>query len=171
MVSDSSSVRPIRVSITVSVTMRSSIRLTGVLTPMVPQTSMITLPLTKTAGYTQRSYTMEPMTLAESTSTVSLTGKVISVLLTVADTSLSVDVTMVREITQALSTMSLSGMKHLLQPRLLTSLQVEAQSHHLLTLTVTDSLTHGRTSMRVTSPISVQEFTLRLSLLLTVLQT
>ena len=55
-----------------------------------------------------------------------------------------------RQYTGLIDDVSPSGMKHLLQPRLLTSLQVEAQSHHLLMKTVTDSLTHGRTSTLVT---------------------
>ena len=92
-------------------------------------------------------------------------------LLTVEDTSSSVDVTMVKLSTEVSLTMLLSGTRPLLQPRLLNLPLVEAQSHHLLMKMVTGSLTFGRTSMRVTSPILVLEFTHRLSLLLTVLQT
>ena len=79
-----------------------------------------------------------------------LTGKVASVPLTVTDTLSSVDVTTVSASTLDLSTTLLSGMKFSRELRSLTLLPVEAQSHHLLMKTVTDSSTYGRTSTLVT---------------------
>ena len=127
--------------------------------------------LMKMAGFTLHSSMMVEPILVESTSTVFLTGKVKRMHLMVVDTSLSVHVITVKLNTEVLSTRLLSGTRPLLQPRLLNLPLVEAQSHHFLMKTVTDSPTFGRTSMQVISLTSVLEFTRRNSLLPTVVQT
>ena len=130
-----------------SVTTRSSTRHTGELTQTVLQTLMIILLLkAKTAGFTPLSFMTEPLTLVESTLTVNSTGKVASVPLMVVDILSSVDVTTVKETTLVSLTRSLSGTKHWPHLKLLALLPVEAQSHHFLMKTVTDSWMLGKPS-------------------------
>ena len=124
----------------VSVTADSSIRLTEVLTLMVPQTSKTTMRVPMMDGYTQHGFMTDQPILERSTSMELKITLVRSELLTVAVLSSLVDVTAVATDMPVLLTRSLSGTLLHQQNTLLSLPLVRAHS----TTTVTDSLIHGQ---------------------------
>ena len=116
------SVRPAKVSITVSVTADSSIRRTGVLTLMAPQTSTAILPTMRTDGFTPHGLMTQPLTLVRFTLMVNLTGRVKSVLRKEVVQLSSVDVTAEKLVTEASLMKSASGTLLFRLETLLTSL-------------------------------------------------
>ena len=92
-------VRLAKVSTMVSVTADSSIRLTGVLTLMVPQTSKTTMRVPMMDGYTQHGFMTDQPILERSTSMELKITLVRSELLTVAVLSSLVDVTAEKPVT------------------------------------------------------------------------
>ena len=152
----SSSVRLVRVSTTESEITDSFTRLTGVLIPTVPPTSTAILLMMRTDGCTQHGHMMQPLTLVRFTSTVNLTGRVISAHHKEAEQSSLVDVTAEKLVTEASLMRSLSGTLHY-KPVTLPTLQMDKSLPLLLMQTVTASQTHGRTSMQVTSLILAEK--------------
>ena len=124
----------------VSAMVDSFIKLTGVLTPMVPQTLKTTMRVQTMDGYTQRGFMTDLPILERSTSMELKITLVRSELLTAAAHSLLVDVTVVVTDMPVLLTRLLSGTLLHQQNTLLSLPLVKAHS----TTTVTDSLTHGQ---------------------------
>ena len=108
----SSSVRLVRVSTTESETTVSSTRLTGVLILTVQPTSPAILLMMRTDGCTQHGHMMQPLILVRFTSTVNLTGRVISAHLREVEQSSLVDVMVVVTDTAVSLMISLSGTLH-----------------------------------------------------------